>query len=125
MPLRVWRKDEVTPLGRFGNDPGRDRVAVDPDRREYLIWFAVAPPAGTRPADAEEVYSREAAAARKLADEGTLLRLWSAPGRNAGLWQAAGDDEMRDIVASLPATAWLITETVPLTRHPSDPIRLS
>ncbi|WTH83120.1 muconolactone Delta-isomerase family protein [Streptomyces sp. NBC_00828] len=42
-------------------------------------------------------------------------------GRSLGLWQAAGTREMRDILRSLPLADWLTGETVPLTRHPSDP----
>ena len=122
MPLRVWRTDEVIPLGPFGSDPGRGKVPLLPAGREYLVWFATDVPAGTDPQRVREMFEREAAYARELAAEGWLLRLWSAPGRSLGHWQATGDGLMRDILRSLPMADWLTTETVPLTRHPSDPI---
>jgi muconolactone delta-isomerase len=121
MPLRVWRSDEVTPLGAFPNDPGPGRVAVRPDTTEYLVYFTVAVPGGTSEPAAAQRFAQEAARARDLADDGWLLRLWSVPGRVAGHWQANGDEHLRHILRSLPMADWLTTETVPLTRHPSDP----
>ena len=50
MPLRVWRTDEVTPLGQHPNDPGapRDRAAGDrPSGTEFLTVFTVPVPHGT------------------------------------------------------------------------------
>lgn len=120
MPLRVWRKDEVIPLGPFGNDPGRGVVAVDPAKTEYLVWFSLDLPADR----ADHLRAREAARTQELAADGTLLRLWTTPGRGVGHWQAGNDERMREILGALPVAEWITTETVPLTRHPSDPLRL-
>lgn len=53
------------------------------------------------------------------------MRLWTLPGsgRNLGLWQAPDADRIQAALNSLPMTAagWLTLETLPLTRHPSDP----
>ncbi|MFF5083309.1 muconolactone Delta-isomerase family protein [Actinoplanes sp. NPDC000266] len=126
MPLRVWRSDEVTPLGAFPNDPGADRVPFEPDAREFLVHFKVKVPEGTRREEAEERFEQEAAQTRRLAGEGRLVRLWTVPGgRGAGLWQTTGDDQTRHILRSLPLADWLTTETVPLTPHPSDPATLA
>ncbi len=121
MPLRVWRTDEVTPLGDHPNDPGRDRVPLAPDNEEFLVTLVV-----TVPEDAENaaaIFDQEAVRARELAAEGALLRLWSLPGhlRTLGHWQAPDAARMTDILRSLPLATWLTTETVPLTHHPSDP----
>lgn len=123
MPLRVWRTDEVTPLGEHVNDPGPGRVPLAADGEEFLVTLTVTVPDGTSPETVTETYDREAARARELAAGGSLLRLWALPGdlRTLGHWQAPGDDRMNDILRSLPLANWLTTETVPLARHPSDP----
>jgi muconolactone delta-isomerase len=123
MPLRVWRTDEVTALGAHPNDPGRGAVPPAAGGAEYLVTFVVGIPAGTSPGDVGAATAREAGRARELAAEGHLVRLWALPGRgrNLGLWQAAGAGELAEILRSLPMAGWLTVETVPLTRHPSDP----
>lgn len=123
MPLRVWRTDVVTPLGAHANDPGRGRTAVDPAGTEFLTTFVVILPPGTSPADVDAMTAREAERTRELAGEGRLIRLWTlaGQGRNLGHWQAADRRAMQDILDSLPMADWLAVETVPLTRHPSDP----
>ncbi|MEU8817240.1 muconolactone Delta-isomerase family protein [Actinoplanes sp. NPDC048796] len=126
MPLRVWRTDEVTPLTAFPNDPGAGRVPLQPGAREFLVNFTIQVPEGTRREAAEERFEQEAAQTRRLAGEGRLVRLWTAPGgRGVGLWQASGEDQMRHLLGSLPLADWLTTETVPLTPHPSDPATLA
>jgi muconolactone delta-isomerase len=123
MPLRVWRTDDVIPLGPHPNDPGRGRVALNSSGAEFLTTFVLAVPPGTSSDAFDAMTVREAARTRELAAEGNLLRLWSLPGdgRALGHWQAPDDPGMRDVLQSLPMTDWLTVETVPLTRHPSDP----
>jgi muconolactone delta-isomerase len=50
MPLRIWRTDDITPLGAHPNDPGPGRTAVDPTRAEFLTTLVVTVPAGADPA---------------------------------------------------------------------------
>ena len=134
MPLRVWRTDEPVPLGVHGNDPGRGVVAPVAGDDEYLVTFNVRVPEGAGAEAEERMYGGEAARARELAQEGRLVRLWALPKpseqaepfglmRNLSLWQAPDPATLEAALASLPMTAarWLTTETVPLTRHPSDP----
>jgi muconolactone delta-isomerase len=122
MPLRIWRTDEITRLGPHPNDPGPDTVPRDATAAEFLTTLTVSVRAG---ADVEDVFAREAQRARELAEQGALRRLWRLPGggRNLGLWQARDEDELADVLRSLPMTAagWLGIDTVPLTPHPSDP----
>ena len=124
MPLRVWRTDEVTALGAHPNDPGRDEVRLMAGSAEFLVTFILRVPHGASLETIDEMSAREAEHARKLAADGWLIRLWTLPGhgRNLGHWQATGPGPMQDILRSLPLASWLTTETVPLTRHPSDPI---
>ncbi|MCW2523094.1 MAG: Muconolactone delta-isomerase, partial [Frankiales bacterium] len=123
MPLRVWRKDEVTPLGRHSNDPGPGRTAVDLAEDEFFTTFLLTVPPAANGATVDALTQREAERTRELADEGQLIRLWTLPGhgRNLGHWQAADAQGLQASLQSLPMAEWLRIETVPLTRHPSDP----
>lgn len=90
---------------------------------EFLVCISVQwPPDGD-----DEVKARlireEAERARQLTDAGMIKRLWRIPGRwaNVGLWEAADATALHEALASLPLFPWLLTEVVPLARHPSDP----
>ena len=123
MPLRVWRDDEVTPLSPHPNDP-----SCPPPRHhgtgESLTTFTLSFPDGLEPPTAAEATAAEARSARKLADQGYLVRLWTlpGPGRALGLWQTESSAELQAILAALPLRPWLGIETVPLTVHPNDPV---
>lgn len=120
MPLRVWRTDEVTPLGPHENDPG---MPSSKEMAEFFTTFTVAPAAGTPTAEVDHARAREAVRARELAAHGKLRRLWALPGegRALGLWQAHDDAELREIVRTLPLDPYMTTEITVLTAHPSDP----
>ena len=123
MPLRVWRTDEVTPLAAHSNDPGADRVALAPAATEYLTTLTVSIPSGTSAVTVADLTTREGQRTAELAESGQLVRLWRLPpeNHNLGHWQADSADQLRDAVASLPMAGWLTVDTLPLTRHPSDP----
>jgi muconolactone delta-isomerase len=120
MPLRVWRSDEVTPLSRHANDPARP---ARPGGTEFLTTFTITIPPGTAAQTVEDTKAREAQRVYELAGQGHLERLWALPGegRALGLWRAQDAAEMQAILKSLPLDAWMIVQTTPLTRHPSDP----
>ena len=131
MPLRVWRSDEVTPLAPHPNDPAmRARTGVN-DRSlstgtgdpEFLTFFSIVIPDGVSAQSVADADAREAERAAGWAAKGKLRRLWALPGegRSLGLWQADNLAEMQAIVNGLPLDAWMTTETVALTPHPSDP----
>ena len=73
MPLRVWRTDEVTPLGPHKNDPG---MPSSKEVAEFLTIFTVAPAAGTPAEAVADARAREAVRTRELAVDGKLRRLW-------------------------------------------------
>jgi muconolactone delta-isomerase len=119
MPLRVWRTDEVTPLSPHPNDPPVSGAVQAP---EFLVTFTLAVPPGTAGQAVEDAKAREAQAARDLAVQGHLLRLWTRPdGRALGLYQAPDAAQMREILRALPLAPWMTADTTPLSPHPSDP----
>src|SRR5262249_27805872 len=123
MPLRVWRTDEVTPLGAHPHDPGPRPGMLRPDQVEFLTTLIVSVPPGTTPEQVEQLYDQEGTRSAELADKGRLLRLWRLPGerRSLGHWEARDQDELNETFASLPLSPWLTFETLPLSSHPSDP----
>jgi muconolactone delta-isomerase len=126
MPLRVWRTDEVTPLGPHANDPGPpsgSSAAAGKAAAEFLTVFTLAVPDGTPDEAVDIAKAREAVRARELDQEGHLLRLWALPGegRALGLWQASDLGRMQAIVQTLPLDPMMTTDITPLTAHPSDP----
>ncbi|HTW07941.1 MAG TPA: muconolactone Delta-isomerase family protein [Acidimicrobiales bacterium] len=128
MPLRVWRRDEVTPLSPHPNDPAPHATGAatrtgDAPASEFLTTFTVAVPAGTAPATVDTLSRREADRARELAGQGYLERLWTLPGdgRALGLWRCPDATGMDAILTSLPLSPWMSVQTTPLTPHPSDP----
>ena len=121
MPLRVWRTDAVTSLSPHPNDPPPAPRAGQ-DATEFLVTFTLAVPPGTPDQAVQDTKAREAQAARDLAGQGHLLRLWTLPDeRTLGLYQAHDAAQMEAILASLPLAPWLTTDTTPLSPHPSDP----
>lgn len=122
MPLRIWRNDAVTPLSPHPNDPSSP-PRLRRSAREYLTRFTVAVPDAAQAPTAAEAQAAESRSARKLAEQGYLVRLWKLPGDGhaLGLWQAETADELQVILGGLPLGPWLTTETTPLTEHPNDP----
>jgi muconolactone delta-isomerase len=93
---------------------------------EYLVTMTTQVPDGT-PADAvDDVRAREAAHSRELAAQGHLLRLWRPPlrpgeWRTLGLFAAAGDSQLEEVLASMPLRVWRSDQVTPLAPHPNDP----
>ena len=124
MPLRIWRTDEVTPLGRHPNDPGTGGRA--PLAVEYLVTMTIEVPDGTPESTVADTEAREADRARVLAGQGHLMRLWTLPAgpshaRTLGLWSADDAAGMQSVLAALPLYSWMTIKTTPLSPHPSDP----
>ena len=121
MPLRVWRTDEVTPLAPHPNDPP---LTAQGTGTEFLVTFTVTVPPDPAGAQAErDAEASEAQAARDLADQGHLLRLWKLPGtgRALGLYRTRDAAQLQALLAPLPLVPWMTMDTTPLSPHPSDP----
>jgi muconolactone delta-isomerase len=93
---------------------------------EYLVTMTTQVPEGTTEEQVQEIRSREAARARELAAQGHLLRLWRPPlqpgeWRSLGLFAAADDGQLEDLLASMPLRVWRSDQVAPLSPHPNDP----
>jgi muconolactone delta-isomerase len=93
---------------------------------EYLVTMTTQVPKGTAEDAVQKIRSREAARARELAAEGHLLRLWRPPlqpgeWRSLGLFAAADEVELEDVLASMPLRVWRSDEVAALAAHPNDP----
>jgi muconolactone D-isomerase len=93
---------------------------------EFLVTMTTHVPDGTPTETVDEVRAREAARSRELAKQGHLLRLWRPPlqpgeWRTLGLFAAADERELEEVLASMPLRIWRTDEVTPLTAHPNDP----
>jgi muconolactone D-isomerase len=90
---------------------------------EFLVEFEVQVPVGTPEAEIDKREDAEATAADRLANEGHLVRLWSAPGENTvvGLYRADSETALDTLLAALPLHDWMHVDVRPLTPHPNDP----
>src|SRR3954453_17209535 len=120
-PLRVWRPDEVTALESHATAPAAPTPYLAA-AREYFTTFTVNIPEDADQESVDDALAGEAEGTPKLAAAGNLVRLWRLDnGKALGLWRATDDAEIRAILAALPLAKWFQVETIPLTRHPSDP----
>jgi muconolactone delta-isomerase len=93
---------------------------------EYLVTMTTHVPEGTPGRAVAEIRGREAARSRELAAQGRLLRLWRPalrPGewRTLGLFAAADDGQLEEVLASMPLRVWRTDEVTALSPHPNDP----
>ena len=93
---------------------------------EYLVTMTTRVPDGTPEADVAGVRAREAAHSAELAAQGSLLRLWRPPlqpgeWRTLGLFAAAGDAELDEVLRSMPLRVWRTDDVTPLHPHANDP----
>ncbi|MCU1658891.1 MAG: muconolactone delta-isomerase [Pseudonocardiales bacterium] len=95
---------------------------------EYLVTMTTLVPDGTTDEVVQEIRGREAARSRELAAQGHLLRLWRPPlqpgeWRTIGLFAAADEVELENVLASMPLRVWRSDQVVALATHPNDPHR--
>ncbi len=93
---------------------------------EYLVTMTTQVPEGTPDETVDDVRTREAARSRELAAQGHLLRLWRPPlrpgeWRTLGLFAAAADGQLEEVLTSMPLRVWRTDEVTALRPHPNDP----
>ena len=92
---------------------------------DFLVTMTTHVPQGTTEDTVAEVRQREAAHSHKLAERGSLRRLWWPP-LQPGEWRTLGlftdhADEVESVLASMPLRIWRSDEVIPLQPHPNDP----
>lgn len=90
---------------------------------EFLVNIEINWPADADPALREDLFARELARGRELAEAGIMRRLWRVPGRwaNWGLWEAPDATALHEALSSLPLWPWMDVTVHPLARHVNDP----
>ena len=93
---------------------------------EFLTDMVTKVPEGTSPEKVDELRAAEAVRAAELAKKGNLVRLWRPPlgpgeWRSIGLFRAANELELHEILDSLPLHIWMKVTITPLSPHPNDP----
>jgi muconolactone delta-isomerase len=93
---------------------------------EYLVTMTTHVPDGTPDQAVDDIRAREAAHTRELAAQGHVLRLWRPPlqpgeWRTLGLFAAADDGQLTEVLTSMPLRVWRTDEVTPLSPHPNDP----
>jgi len=93
---------------------------------EYLVTMTTHVPEGTPDQAVADIRGREAARSRELAAQGRLLRLWRPPlqpgeWRTLGLFAAADNGRLEEVLASMPLRVWRTDEVTALSPHPNDP----
>lgn len=93
---------------------------------EFLTNMVTTVAEGTSSAKVDELRAAEAVRATELTKAGHLVRLWRPPlgpgeWRSIGLFRAANEAELREVLASLPLHIWMKVTVTPLTPHPNDP----
>jgi muconolactone D-isomerase len=93
---------------------------------EFITSLITVVPEGTPEETEADTRAREAIRAAQLAREGHLLRLWLAPlpsgqSRTLGLWRASTEEELRQVLATLPLHPWMAVEITSLSPHPNSP----
>jgi muconolactone delta-isomerase len=93
---------------------------------EFFVDMVTTVPDGTSPEAVAAMREREAANSRRLAEEGSLRRLWRPPlaegeWRSWAIFWAPDAEALEAALASMPLRVWRHDTVTPLTPHPNDP----
>ena len=87
----------------------------------YMVHMQVNLPATLPKAEADRLKAEEKAYAQTLQREGKWRHLWRVAGQyaNYSVFDVAGNDELHDILTSLPLYPYMALSVTPLAQHPS------
>lgn len=93
---------------------------------EYLVELTTVIPDETPKDVIDDTIAREAVRARELAAQGHVLRMWRPPlkpgeRKALGLWSAESEEQLRELLNTLPLHVWFSIKITPLSPHPNDP----
>src|SRR4051794_12850194 len=100
------------------------------DLVEFLVDFDITVPEGVTDSEVHEREAAEAAAASRLVADGHLRRVWRRSATDGkkivvGLYSAASDSELDEVLRSLPLYDWMRITVTPFEWHPNDPAATS
>lgn len=87
----------------------------------YCIRMEVKLPEHMPPAELEQLKAREKARAVELQQQGKFVHLWRVVGQyaNISIFDCDSNDELHELLSSLPMFPYFRMEVIPLARHPS------
>lgn len=87
----------------------------------YLVHMQVHIPATLPKGEADRLKAEEKAYAQTLQHEGKWRHLWRVAGQyaNYSVFDVGGNDELHDILSSLPLFPYMSLSVTPLAQHPS------
>jgi muconolactone D-isomerase len=87
----------------------------------YLVHMRVQLPPDLDEAVAADLKSREKAIAHELQRDGRWKELWRVAGEyaNYSVFDVSGNDELHDLLSSLPLFPYMDIRVTPLAHHPS------
>jgi len=93
---------------------------------EFFTEVTITIPADVSDDQVRRLRAAESQQAAELARAGFLIRLWRPDDddlrwRNIGLWQAADEAELVNVLRTLPLFDWMTIKVRTLAAHPSDP----
>ena len=120
MPLRIWRRDQVTALSAHPDDPG---LPPQPGSSEFLTTVAAGRPADDPDQGIDRIEAAAAAWTAERGGPGHLLRLWRLAG-GAAPGPVAGPGSGRDAGhRGVPAASGEDGPRADAAEHtPSDPV---
>jgi muconolactone D-isomerase len=87
----------------------------------YMVQMQVNLPDTLPKAETDRLKAEEKAYAQTLQHEGKWRHLWRVAGQyaNYSVFDVAGNDELHDILTSLPLYPYMSLSVTPLAQHPS------
>lgn len=87
----------------------------------FLVRMTVRIPPGLDPRELEQLKATEKSRALELQRKGSWVHLWRVVGRyeNYSVFDVASNDELHDLLSSLPLWPYMDVEVTPLATHPS------
>lgn len=87
----------------------------------YCVNMEVNLPRDLDPEAAKQLREREKARAIELQQQGKFVHLWRVVGRyaNISIFNCESNDELHELLSSLPMFPYFKIEVIPLAKHPS------
>jgi muconolactone D-isomerase len=87
----------------------------------YCVMITVKLPTDWTQAQVEELKQRERTRAVELQEQGKFIHLWRMAGKfaNVSIFDCTGNDELHEVLTSLPMFPFFELTVIPLAKHPS------